>query len=78
MLYLNRKIGESIIINDNIHITITEIKGNKSVKIGCQFPKEATILRKEIHEKITNENIAASNSNSDEALDALKKIISSE
>jgi carbon storage regulator len=59
MLYLNRKLGEKIIINHNIELTIVEIRG-KCVKIGFTFPEEATILRKETHEKIMKENIAAS------------------
>ena len=58
MLYLTRKIGESIIINNNIELTVVEVRG-KSVKLGFLFPKEATILRKELHDKITAQNIAA-------------------
>lgn len=56
MLYLTRKIGESIIINNEIEVKVTEISGNK-VKLGFNFPKHATILRKEIFDKIRNENI---------------------
>ena len=51
MLYLSRKIGESIVINNSIELTIVEIRG-KTVKIGFDFPPEATVLRKEIYEKI--------------------------
>lgn len=58
MLYLTRKIGESIIINNNIELTVVEVRG-KTVKLGFVFPKEATILRKELHEKITEQNLAA-------------------
>jgi len=59
VLYLSRKIGESIVINNNVEMTITEIRG-KSVKIGFNFPPDATVLRKEIHDKISEENQAAS------------------
>ncbi len=59
MLYLVRKIGESIIINDDIEIQVTEVRG-KAVKLGIQFPKNATVLRKELFEKIQSENKAAS------------------
>lgn len=59
MLYLTRRIGESIIINNNIELTVTEIRG-KTVKLGFLFPKEASILRKELHQKILEQNIAAS------------------
>lgn len=58
MLYLTRRVGESIIINNNIELTVTEIRG-KTVKIGFLFPKEASILRKELHQKIMEQNIAA-------------------
>jgi carbon storage regulator len=58
MLYLTRKIGESIIINNNIELTVVEVRG-KTVKIGFLFPQEATILRKELHQKIMEQNIAA-------------------
>lgn len=58
MLYLSRKIGESIIINNNIELTVVEVRG-KSVKLGFTFPADATVLRKEIHDKIMAENMAA-------------------
>lgn len=58
MLYLSRKIGESIIINNSIELTVVEIRG-KTVKIGFNFPPEASVLRKEIYEKIQEENLAA-------------------
>ena len=51
MLYLTRKIGDSVVINDNIEVTVVEVRG-RSVKLGFTFPKDATVLRKEIHEKI--------------------------
>lgn len=59
MLYLSRKIGESIIINNSIELTVVEVRG-KVVKLGFSFPADATVLRKEIHDKIMQENIAAS------------------
>lgn len=58
MLYLTRKIGESIIINNNIELTVMDVRG-KTVKLGFLFPKEASILRKELHQKILEENMAA-------------------
>ena len=61
MLYLSRKIGESIIINNNIELTVVEVRG-KSVKLGFVFPPDATVLRKEIHDKVMAENMAASDS----------------
>ena len=51
MLVLSRKKDESIIINDNIVVTIVDIKGDK-VRLGFQAPKEITIHRKEVAEAI--------------------------
>ncbi len=58
MLYLTRKIGESVIINDNIEVTVIDIRG-KSIKLGFTFPSDATVLRREIFERIQAENRAA-------------------
>jgi len=60
MLYLTRKVGETIIINDDIEMTVVEIRG-KSAKIGFDFPPTASVLRKEIYERIQEENQAAAN-----------------
>lgn len=61
MLYLSRKIGESIIINNTIELTVVEVRG-KTVKLGFDFPPDATVLRKEIYDKIMAENLAAAQS----------------
>lgn len=58
MLYLTRKIGESVIVNNTIEMTVIEVKG-RSVKLGFNFPPEATILRKELHDRIMEQNLAA-------------------
>ncbi|MBY0356198.1 MAG: carbon storage regulator [Rickettsiales bacterium] len=64
MLYLSRKVGESIVINNNITLTVTEVRG-KTVKIGFSFPSDATILRKEVHDRVSAENMAALSSGDD-------------
>ena len=69
MLYLTRKIGESIIINNSIELTVVEVRG-RTVKLGFLFPKEATILRKELHQKILEQNIAAASVGGEELLGA--------
>lgn len=58
MLYITRKVGETIIINNNIEITITEVRGGK-VKLGCNFPPNASVLRKELYDKILQQNLDA-------------------
>jgi carbon storage regulator len=58
MLYLSRKVGESVIINNSIELTVVEVRG-KTAKIGFTFPPDVTVLRKEIHDKITEANKGA-------------------
>jgi len=48
MLALTRKVGESIVIEDNIEITIISITGDQ-IKLGIDAPKSISIHRKEIH-----------------------------
>ncbi len=55
MLYLTRKIGESVVINDDIEVTVVEVRG-KSIKLGFTFPPGASVLRRELYEKIQREN----------------------
>ena len=49
MLVLTRKIGEEIVIEDDIHITVVAIHGEK-VRIGVTAPKDVVVDRQEIHE----------------------------
>lgn len=58
MLYLTRKLGESVMINDNVEITVVEVRG-KSIKLGFTFPPDVTVLRREIFDRIQEENRAA-------------------
>ena len=69
MLIITRKKGESLMIGDDIEITISRIEDG-SVKIGIQAPKEVSILRKELLEEVKNENKSAANIN----LELLKNI----
>ena len=55
MLALTRKKGESLVINNNIEITVMEVKGDQ-VKLGITAPKEIPIYRKEVYLKIQKEN----------------------
>ena len=58
MLYLTRKVGESVVVNDNIEITVVEVRG-RTIKLGFTFPPEVTVLRRELYDKIQAENRAA-------------------
>ena len=51
MLILTRKPGESIIIGNNIKIVIIEIRGNQ-VRLGVDAPKEISVHRDEVYEKL--------------------------
>ena len=53
MLILTRRCGETIKINDDIDITILGVKGN-IVRIGIAAPKDVSVHREEIYEKIKN------------------------
>lgn len=59
MLIITRKKGESLMIGDDIEITISKIEDG-SVKIGIDAPKDVTILRKELYEAVEEENKEAS------------------
>ena len=68
---LTRKKGESLVINNNIEITVLEIRGDQ-VKIGISAPKEVPVYRKEVYLQIQNENKAALNAT--DAMEALKNL----
>lgn len=71
MLALARKVNESIVINDDIEITILEIKGDQ-VKVGINAPKSVPVYRKELYVQIQEANKEAVNA-SPEALSELLK-----
>ena len=60
MLYLTRRPGEAVIINNAIEVRVVELKG-RAVKLGFRFPPEVSVLREEIFLQIkqANEEAAA-------------------
>lgn len=73
MLVLSRKKGESIVIGDDIEISIVDIQ-SEQVKIAINAPRSVSVHRKEIYLQIQEENKASSKTNAD-ALDKLKDMI---
>ncbi len=70
MLALSRKKNEAIIINNNIEITVLEVKGDQ-VKIGISAPKEVPVYRKEVYVQIQEANKEATDT---AGMDALKNL----
>ena len=54
MLILTRRVGESLMIGDNVTVTILGVKGNQ-VRVGVNAPKEVSVHREEIYERIQAE-----------------------
>src|ERR1700743_2180408 len=58
MLVLSRQRDETIMIGDNIEVTVVDIRGDK-VRLGINAPKEISVHRKEVYDAIRRENRAA-------------------
>ncbi|CCQ91213.1 Carbon storage regulator [Nitrospina gracilis 3/211] len=72
MLVLTRKVGESIRINDDIKVTVIEIKG-KTIRLGIEASPETKVYREEVFERIKEENRSAASPQFDPA--ALHQIL---
>ena len=71
MLALSRKKNEALVINNNIEITVLEIKGEQ-VKLGISAPREVPVYRKEVDVQIQDSNKEAINV---DGLEALKNLM---
>ncbi|HBP63674.1 MAG TPA: carbon storage regulator [Desulfosporosinus sp.] len=71
MLALTRKVGERIVIGDNIVVTVVSIKGD-NIRLAIEAPKEIKIYRGEIFDAIAAENKEAAVSNQSLELDRLR------
>ena len=67
MLALSRKKNEALVVNNNVEITVLEIKGEQ-VKLGISAPREVPVYRKEVYVQIQDSNKEAVNVDGMEAL----------
>ena len=70
MLILTRKIGESIIVGDNIRVVVLEVRG-RQIRLGIEAPSEIVVLRAEVAQRLINDNLVAANFNYQDAQQAV-------
>ncbi len=74
MLVLARKVGQSIVISDNIEILVIEVRGDQ-VRLGIEAPRSIPVHRKELLEQIRAQNLqAAGASDPDTVAEALSDL----
>jgi flagellar assembly factor FliW len=77
VLILTRKIGESLIVGDNIRVVVLEVRG-RQIRLGIDAPPEIVVLREEIAQRLINDNLLAGNFNyqdAQQAVNAFAKIV---
>lgn len=70
MLVLSRKKNESIVINDNVIVTVIDVRGDK-VRIGIDAPRDVAVHRQEVLEAILNEKLKFSSEGSEQSSDTV-------
>ncbi|TNF92036.1 MAG: carbon storage regulator [Gammaproteobacteria bacterium] len=65
MLILTRRVGETLMIGDNVSVTVLRVKGNQ-VRLGVNAPKDVSVHREEIYDRIKREQNQASTGEANE------------
>ncbi len=73
MLILTRRVGESVVIGDDVVVTVVEVRGD-SVRIGIDAPRSVDVHREEIYRELRSANERAASPEA-EAVDALRELI---
>ncbi|RKE64798.1 carbon storage regulator CsrA [Microbacterium arborescens] len=74
MLVLTRRVGEKVLIGDDIELTVLEVKGD-SIRLGIEAPRSTRIQRAEIVAAVETENVSAARSSADEQQALLNALV---
>ena len=69
MLILTRRVGETLVIGDDVTVTVLGVRGNQ-VRLGVNAPKDIAVHREEIYQRIQNEKSGEISSESDQNNDS--------
>jgi flagellar assembly factor FliW len=73
VLILTRKIGESVLIGDNIRVVVLDVRG-RQIRLGIDAPQEIVVLREEVAQRLSNENLRAAVLNYQEVQQAVQAL----
>ena len=68
MLILTRRVGETLVIGDDVTVTVLGVRGNQ-VRLGVNAPKDVAVHREEIYQRIQNEKDSVNSTENDENSD---------
>jgi flagellar assembly factor FliW len=75
VLILTRKVGESILVGDNIRLVVLEVRG-RQIRLGIDAPSEIVVLREEVAQRLVNENLQAAQLNYQDVQQVIKSFVS--